>query len=123
MQIEDSLIQLLLQLEMRLLQSEVRHSPAELSRLLADEFIEIGSSGHIYDKKSIIEALIAENGIHFSISEFRARLLAPEIVLVNYKVTASSPKEGSAVKSLRSSIWKKSNGSWKMVFHQGTPVP
>jgi hypothetical protein len=45
-----TLQQLLYQLEERLLQPEIRHSPAELAKLLADEFVEFGSGGRVYSK-------------------------------------------------------------------------
>jgi len=47
-------------LEEELLRPEIRRSADQVSRLLADEFIEFGSSGAIYDKCRIIEALQQE---------------------------------------------------------------
>jgi hypothetical protein len=53
----ETLSQLLYQLEEHLLQPEVRHSRDELEKLLADEFVEFGSAGRIYNRQSIIEEL------------------------------------------------------------------
>ncbi|WP_370676935.1 DUF4440 domain-containing protein [Pleomorphomonas sp. PLEO] len=44
-------------LERTLHRPEVRRSPETVGALLADDFIEFGSSGTVYDKASIIEAL------------------------------------------------------------------
>ena len=44
-------------MEQELLTPEVRASPDTLDALLADEFIEFGSSGMSYDKRAIIAAL------------------------------------------------------------------
>jgi hypothetical protein len=40
----------------------VRASPDQVARLLADEFIEFGSSGRVFDKRQIIELLQQEQG-------------------------------------------------------------
>lgn len=40
------------ELEERLLQTDVRKSPEELDQLLADDFVEIGSSGRLFNKKA-----------------------------------------------------------------------
>jgi hypothetical protein len=47
-------------LEERVLDPPVRQSEVQLSRLLADEFVEIGRSGRIYDKQAVIRVLAAE---------------------------------------------------------------
>jgi hypothetical protein len=44
------------QLEQLLLQPEIRTSPEELSKLLADEFFEFGSSGTVWYKKDMVSA-------------------------------------------------------------------
>ena len=122
MDTEEALRQLLYQLEERLLQPEVRHAPAELAKLLADEFVEFGSSGQVYDKPAIVEALARQSGIRISIADFRAVRLAPEAVLVTYRALSCYSEGELAHHSLRSSIWKQADRSWQMVFHQGTPT-
>jgi len=114
--------QLLYNLENRLLQPEVRHSRAELQRLLADKFVEFGSGGRVYDKKSIIEELGKESNARGSITDFKLMLLAPDVALVTYRATFSEDAVEPAHHSLRSSIWKKVGDNWQMVFHQGTPT-
>ena len=116
---------LLRRLEEQLLQPETRSSADQLGKLLADEFIEFGSSGRVFDKAKIIESLQQEQhlpharSVQRSIADFSARRLAPEIVLVTYRIVvrAASHEERH---TLRSSIWKSIDGRWQMVFHQGT---
>jgi hypothetical protein len=48
---------LLRDLEEQLLKPEVRTSRDRVGYLLADDFIEFGSSGRIFDKRGVIEAL------------------------------------------------------------------
>jgi len=123
MDMNESLKQLLYRLEESLLQPEIRRSPAEVARLLADEFVEFGSSGRVYEKQSIIDELSQEPEIRFLMKDFRAFSLAQGVVLVTYRATSFSRNKEKAVHSLRSSVWKSSQGGWQMIFHQGTPTP
>src|SRR5262249_61518516 len=108
-------------LEIALHKREVRSSPKAVSELLADEFVEFGSSGTVYDKPAIIEALNNETtDPQITVEEFSVRDLAPDVVLVTYK---SKPAGSQVVTALRSSIWKRIGGRWQMVFHQGTRMP
>ena len=107
--------QALRDLEERLLHPSVRASPDEVARLLADEFIEFGSSGRIYDKQQIIRLLQEEQGeAQLTLAEFSARGLSADTVLVTYRVVES--------RTMRSSIWSFQEGRWRMVFHQGTKI-
>ena len=117
---------LLRQLEEQLLRPDVRGSAEQVGRLLADDFIEFGSSGHAYDKRQIIEALQQEKPdptVRISLAEFAARRLAPEVVLVTYRTIQRGGPAVPERSRLRSSIWKLMDGRWQMVFHQGTPSP
>jgi hypothetical protein len=115
MQVEATEASAIRDLEERLLRPEVRASAAALEALLADDFVEFGSSGTVYDKHSIIAALLREelDGEPCTMRDFAARRLAPGVVLVTYRITES--------RTLRSSIWRAVDERWQMVFHQGTP--
>jgi len=109
---------LIRRLEEELLKPEIRRSANLVSRLLADEFIEFGSSGAIYDKRCIVEALQQEApSTTVRMVDFTARPLTSDIVLVTYR----SIREGTCKSHLRSSIWKLIADQWQMIFHQGTP--
>jgi hypothetical protein len=86
--------------------------------LLADEFIEFGSSGRTFNKAEIIASLPMESPTERTINEFTVRLLAPHVALVTYRVYRNVQP---TVESLRSSLWEQKHGQWQMVFHQGTP--
>jgi hypothetical protein len=108
------------ELEEKLLKPEVRRSADDVAHLLADEFIEFGSSGCIFNKSQVISSLqqeVPEAAVRISIENFVTRRLAPHVVLVTYHTVGSDP----AVQRIRSSIWKFEGGRWQMVFHQGTP--
>lgn len=113
-------------LELRLHRPEVRRSPEAVCALLADTFVEFGSSGTVYDKASIIEALAgepaAEAALTPDVHHFAVQTIAPDVVLVTYR--SSRRADGTAKRTtLRSSIWKLIDGRWQMLFHQGTVVP
>jgi hypothetical protein len=103
------------QLEEKLLKSEIRTSPEELSLLLKDDFFEFGSSGRIWTKSDCIgeEGIGAVNMI---LSDFDMHQLSEDTVLTTYRIF----DEGREEHTLRSSIWKYTNGRWQMFFHQGT---
>jgi hypothetical protein len=108
------------ELELELLSPEVRQSPERLLSLLADEFREFGSSGRIFDRSEIVEALRTERRVQFSIADFRATVLGEAVVLVTYRTVQRDESDDSELASLRSSLWVLRDGRWQMVFHQGT---
>jgi hypothetical protein len=107
-------------LEEQLLRPEVRASVERVTALLADDFVEFGSSGQVFDKKQIIEALRTETATKRSLSDFESTLLSDNIALVTYRATRTSKAGERPVTTLRSSIWRLHDGQWQMVFHQGT---
>ena len=102
------------QLELSLLSPSVRHSIEQLNQLIADNFIEFGSSGNVYNKNDLLEGLPLEKTKHYTVEDFRTMELSEHVVLVTYKVVINDRY------SLRSSIWKLNGDVWQMVFHQGT---
>ncbi|MEH2314342.1 MAG: DUF4440 domain-containing protein [Nostoc sp.] len=115
---------LLCELEERLLQPDIRKSAKDIMDLLADEFIEFGSSGRVFDKQQIINSLqneLIKPLTQRAITEFKTLVLATGVVLVTYRIVRHISGE-QPVHSLRSSIWKLNNDQWKMIFHQGTLV-
>jgi len=121
---EKDLKTIIFDLETSLLKPEIRSSASDLDLLLADDFREFGSSGEIYDKKLILERLPKDTQIspaEFLVSGFEIKELAENIILATFK-TDKTLSDKSHVVSLRTSIWRKNNNSWQMIFHQGTPT-
>ena len=122
MEEESSLEELIQRLEERLLQAGVRQSANDVAELLADDFVELGSSGRIFDKQATIDALQHESTVEIRLTDYRARILAPDVILVTYRAVRSASAPAQATQSLRSSVWKRLDGRWRLVFHQGTPL-
>jgi len=93
-----------------------------MERLLAEDFLEIGVSGRIYDKKQVFQALLAKPSVHYSIMDFRIRSLTRDVVLATYRTIRQDAPGSPPIHSLRSSLWKHFEDRWQMVFHQGTFV-
>ena len=109
-----------LELETSLHRKQIRNCADAVSALLADCFIEFGSSGKVWDKSSIVDSMRREKlDQQITVDDFAARELAPDVVLVTY-VSKKVAEDQLAISTLRSSIWKRLDGKWQMIFHQGT---
>ncbi|PZM07300.1 DUF4440 domain-containing protein [Rhizobium tubonense] len=119
--------ELFFSLETTLHRPEVRSTPSLVNDLLADEFIEFGSSGRVYNKQITITALAGEDVSALTplpqVSDFSVSQLSHGVVLVTYKSTHISTETQKGRQTLRSSIYKFLDGRWQMIFHQGTLIP
>ena len=98
-------------LEEKLMQLGVRSSPDAVAELLADDFVEFGSSGRIFNKRQIIDAIRHEDGTcQRSIHDFRTTVLAPGVVLATYRVARRSEGAAVEIQTIRSSIWREIDG-------------
>ena len=101
------------ELEARLLLPEVRASAEALDALISRDFVELGSSGAVYDRQTVVAAILAEPRPRVpTLTEFKVRALTADVVLATYRTSGS----------VRSSIWRLENDGWRIVFHQGTPT-
>jgi len=104
------------ELEESLLLPDVRKS-GRLLELLDDDFVEFGSSGTLYTKPDLAALLQAESRVVQTTSDFRLTSLGPDAALLTYRIHRHSDPP---VHTLRSSIWRMMDGSWRMLFHQAT---
>ncbi|WP_428865173.1 DUF4440 domain-containing protein [Clostridium sediminicola] len=112
----------ILELENELLKPETRQSAKKISELLSEDFIEFCSSGKIYHYSNgdIWDNESKSSELKWQIIAFEIKQLSSDCVLTTYKLIKHSELDETKKYSLRSSIWKLSNDTWKMVFHQGT---
>ena len=109
-------------LERRHLDPAVRSSAVLLNELLADDFVEIGASGRVFDKTEVISSLPGSAALEFSVTELVVRQLAPDVALATYALRSRAPGSQGDRRSLRSSLWVRRSDRWQLRFHQGTPV-
>jgi hypothetical protein len=117
-----SVAEQLLESEKKLLDPVLCRTPERLASLLADDFVEFGSSGRSYDKRQVLYRLGKQVPSQLAIEEFRLVELGPDAALVTYRARADSGEGRDEKYSLRSSVWVRHAGEWKMIFHQGTMI-
>ena len=108
--------ELLQKLEESLLEPSVRKSE-RVQELLADQFVEFGSSGQVFNQSQVMAMLHAESSVAADASEFRVQFPSPEVALVTYRACRAGEP---SIHTLRSSVWKQAQGRWQRVFHQRT---
>ena len=101
-------------LELELASLEGRRNIDRLALLFSEDFEECGKSGKIFNKADIVDLLLNEEYQKISFSNFRFTNLSDTAILVKYD------SDCRAVKSHRSSVWIKTGGNWKILYHQGT---
>lgn len=115
---EDDSIQAAVAGEIRLLDHEVRSSAILMGELMDPEFFEIGASGRLWDRDSIIAALSQDperSMAPIQVSEMAGTLLAPGLVHLTYVSNYNGRR------ARRSSLWRYSTEKgWQVYFHQGT---
>jgi len=113
----------ILRLELLLLHADLTLNPELPEELLSGEFEEIGSSGEVTGRAQVIAWLNNKRkGDRWRLTEFRIRILATDLVLASYRATKVGCVEKASGGSRRSSIWRRSDNRWRMVFHQATKV-
>ena len=116
---DDDLTRTIRDLEERLLTRDVRTSRQALADLLTDDFVEIGASGTVYNKDSIIGALLTETHREVAVSDFNVLEMSSDQAQATYVATIAD----TGTVSRRSSVWRYQQGVWRMAFHRGTPIP
>ena len=102
---------ILIELEERLFQPDVRSSSTELSILISDDFIEVNASGLRFGKFAP----------EITARDYELRMLGLDCAQLLYKAEVLKNEQLSPTYSHRCSIWRRSSsGQWQMIYHQGT---
>ncbi|WP_345761037.1 ribonuclease HI family protein [Diaminobutyricibacter sp. McL0608] len=107
--------QLVETLERELLNPTVRADSSRVAAILHSEFEEIGSSGRLWSRDAIVNELAGQQPERIDFEVLGSELVAPDAILLTAR---TSDSRGSA---LRSSLWLRVDGRWRLRFHQGTP--
>ena len=103
----------------------VRRSRDALEQLLAQNFVEFGSSGAMYRRDELIARLVQEDDVEsqeqskMNAFDYVLTSISDDAFLLTYR-TRHWEEDGTQRHVLRSSIWKDMDGRWQMLFHQGT---
>jgi ribonuclease HI len=101
--------------ELRLLEPSVRRDRDEVARVLDPDFREIGRSGRLWTREEMLDAIegFESSSVRVVATEISGERIADGLVLVTYETHDAR----------RSSLWRHDGSSWRILFHQGTPVP
>jgi hypothetical protein len=118
---DKALLEILIKNETALIDPVARRNPKSLEQLLGPTFFEFGCSGKVWERSETIRGLSSTELPNIDATDFNLHRLAVEVVLLTFK-TSKLGLDGKPATVLRSSIWKKNETGWQMVFHQGTKV-
>ena len=110
------------------LESELHHpgaccSHARLEQLLHAEFHEVGRSGVAYSRETVIQYLSGVVTLPTVVSDaFAVAELTPGAALLTYRSVLIDAGAGTALHTLRSSLWLHVTVGWQLRYHQGTPA-
>lgn len=110
----DAALETVVELERELLDPAVRADPLRVGELLHPHFEEIGVSGRRWSRAEILEMFSDEEAVARELQVLSLAQLDAETALLSYRSVSSG---GSA---LRSSIWQRQDGQWRLRHHQGT---
>jgi hypothetical protein len=96
-------------------------SSADFERMMVDDFWEVGTSGARYSRQFALEELERCQAVPredvWETSDFCCRELARDVYLLIYTLIQQKVR-----RTRRSTVWKRANDGWKIVYHQGTIV-
>jgi len=110
-----------LELERELQTPECRRDRARVIALLADDFIEVGASGRVWDRPSTLQLLGTEaqksTDAVIEVHDLAGRVIGDGFVMARW----DSARGGRRAR--RTSLWRRDPAGWRLVHHQGTPLP
>lgn len=93
-------------------------SREDLLAMTDDDFWEIGASGKAYSRAFVIETLIERyrtpDSDDWSCRDFTVRRLGQDLYQLSYVL------EQPGRMTRRTTLWRRAQTGWKIVFHQGT---
>jgi hypothetical protein len=111
-------VEQVVELELALLDHGVRRDRQRVEELLDEEFREIGASGRVWSRVETVAELVGEQDDEpVAVADMHARVLADDVVLLTYV------SERAGRRAMRSAIWRRLDGRWRLLHHQGTLLP
>lgn len=111
----------LMQLEPIFHRAHVDSKHHEFADMTDNDFWEIGASGQRYDRDFVLDTLEQRHAQafteHYETHDFHCQQIAPDHYLINYLLIQEQTR-----KSRRTSIWRRTETGWKILFHQGTLI-
>jgi ribonuclease HI len=106
--------------ERALLEGAVRGDRESATLLLHKDFREVGQSGRIWDRESILDHMEDEQEAGRPVvraEDIETSALGPGVAMVTYDSVSPTGR------AHRTSIWVHESGRWQLRAHHGTPAP
>lgn len=117
---DESALSTVLELERELQSPATRADTDRLLELLAPDFLEVGASGRLWDRDSILgmlqEESADEEATAIEVIDLHGRVLAPGVIQVVWESRSGGRR------ARRTSTWCERGHRWQQVHHQGTPL-
>jgi hypothetical protein len=117
------LLDTLRELEVEMHQPHVRADHRKLMQLLHPNFFEVGRSGTVYSRDSVL-AEFSDHPQSYRVwsQDFQIEPLTEGLALLTYR-SAHVADDGTLERyTQRVSLWQSTERGWRLRFHQGTPV-
>jgi hypothetical protein len=108
-----------LRLERELQTAECRRDRARVGALLAEDFMEVGVSGRVWDRASALALLGAESGDDaiIGVHNLTGRVIGEGFVMACWE------SDRGVRRARRTSLWRRDPAGWRLAHHQGTLLP
>ena len=111
-------------LELALARRDEGAIPGGYEAVLHDSLVEFGSSGRVWTRDEVLEALAAGARTDaVSIEGFDVHVVRPGVFLVMFETVETDPSTGLTARRRRSSLWMREGDGFRLRFHQSTPIP
>jgi len=113
--------QAVMQLERKTWELAKSKNKTAAASLMADDFVDVGESG-VVTRSKVLDTFGQATINSFALDQLQAVALAPTVVVVTYKATATGSAQGRPLPSpvFVSSVWVKRNGQWLNVLYHDT---
>ena len=107
--------------ETKLIDAINEKDKAAIGELLADEAMSITSRGR-HTTKQIIGALDEISFSDYKISDPKAFSVSDDVAILTYTFSWTGDRAPKTTTVYATSVWKQTDGEWRSVFYQETPV-
>jgi len=100
---------------------ELGTARSDFEEMTVDDFWEVGASGRCYSRAYVLDELEKRQAIpHADVwetTDFHCRGLGHDVYLLTYTLLQNNER-----RTRRATIWQRTVGGWKIIYHQGTIV-
>jgi hypothetical protein len=92
---------------------------------MADEFLEVASSGHRFTKEQVLKLVPEVTVDDYTIEDVKAITFGKDSVLLSYALEIKGAFKGKPFEPnprMTTSVWSLRNGKWQIVLSQETEI-